>query len=236
MAEHGRAHDVELSLRKAYLKSLLVLDTPRLFATLTQDPVYFGLLRGWIDHLQLPPARRVLEVGSATGALALHLAQRGHRVTALDRSTRMIERARQSAGHEAVRFLCGDPGDDSLAPNSYDLVLGASILNIVDDPRVLLRQAQRLLSAGGCVAFLFPTRQFSAEGVREYVQTRGIGCASHAVLTVWQAYAARLCPHDAIDWLNELGFQGAQIENFMDGMIAAVSARMAVATNGERVS
>jgi SAM-dependent methyltransferase len=55
--------------------------------------------RPWLDGLaaSLPPGARVLDLGCGAGApIAVHLAERGFRVTGLDASARMLELARQT--------------------------------------------------------------------------------------------------------------------------------------------
>jgi len=59
-----------------------------------------GRLREWVPN----SAAAVLDVGCGTGSLALLLAEQGHRVTGVDLSPVMVERARRkTAGQPAGR-------------------------------------------------------------------------------------------------------------------------------------
>ncbi len=74
----------------------------------------------------LDRVERVLEVGGGTGAFSIGLAKRGLRVTHLDLSTKMLERAEARARAEgvAVDFVQGDAADLSrFADGAFDLVL-----------------------------------------------------------------------------------------------------------------
>lgn len=68
----------------------------------------------------------VLEVGGGTGAFSIALAKQGLRVTHLDLSAQMLERARARAQAESVTldFVQGDAADLSRFPDAaFDLVL-----------------------------------------------------------------------------------------------------------------
>lgn len=73
-----------------------------------RDP---GVRQAWADRLRSwLPARPgdVLDIGCGTGSLSLLASEQGHRVTGVDLSPAMVERARAKlAGRDAV-FLVGD--------------------------------------------------------------------------------------------------------------------------------
>ena len=66
------------------------------------------LLEGHLDGI-----RTILDIGAGTGSFSIPLAQRGFRVTHVDFSEKMIERAREKAG--------GSPNLEFVAANSADL-------------------------------------------------------------------------------------------------------------------
>jgi SAM-dependent methyltransferase len=66
----------------------------------------------------------VLDVGGATGAFSIELARRGLRVTHVDISTEMLERARAKAADLTLDFVHADARDLSqFADRQFDLVL-----------------------------------------------------------------------------------------------------------------
>ncbi|MFB7170231.1 HemK2/MTQ2 family protein methyltransferase [Streptomyces sp. NPDC056254] len=76
-----------------------------------------------LDHEDLGPGRDVLEIGTGTGALALHAAGRGARVTAVDVSWRALLTARLNALRRRLplRLLHGDFAART-ADRRFDLV------------------------------------------------------------------------------------------------------------------
>ncbi|PJJ01066.1 methyltransferase family protein [Streptomyces sp. 2333.5] len=102
-------------------------------------------LRGWLPS---GPAA-VLDLGCGTGSLALLAAEQGHRVTGIDRSPRMIARARAKlAGREAA-FLVGDAAEPPVGERRFDAVLVRHVLWALPDARAALRRWAGLLAPGG---------------------------------------------------------------------------------------
>ncbi len=80
----------------------------------------------WLEiERNLDGIKTVLEVGGATGAFSIPLAQRGFEVTHLDISPAMIEAARRkAAGLTNIRFVKADASDlRNFGDRQFDLVL-----------------------------------------------------------------------------------------------------------------
>ncbi len=102
-------------------------------------------LRAWL------PARPadVLDLGCGTGSLSLLAAEQGHRVTGVDSSPAMVERARAKlAGRDAV-FLLGDAAAPPVGERLFDTVLVRHVLWTLPDPARVLRHWRGLLRPGG---------------------------------------------------------------------------------------
>ncbi|MGA5194526.1 HemK2/MTQ2 family protein methyltransferase [Streptomyces exfoliatus] len=82
------------------------------------------LLANALAQEDVPPGTDVLEIGTGTGALALHAARRGARVTAVDVSWRAVVTARLNAAGRRLplRVLHGDFAART-AGSRFDLVL-----------------------------------------------------------------------------------------------------------------
>ncbi|MER7835960.1 class I SAM-dependent methyltransferase [Streptomyces sp. NPDC096040] len=106
----------------------------------------------WAERLRtwLPgrPAD-LLDLGCGTGSLALLAAEQGHRVTGVDSSPAMVERARAKlAGRDAV-FLLGDAAAPPVGERLFDTVLVRHVLWALPDPARVLRHWRGLLRPGG---------------------------------------------------------------------------------------
>lgn len=98
---------------------------------------------------------RVLEVGCGTGMLTSALVQRGARVTAIDVSAPLLASAgRRLAGTDA-RFLFASASELGFASNTFEWVIGSSVLHHLDVPQAL-REFRRVLKARGTICFAEP--------------------------------------------------------------------------------
>jgi demethylmenaquinone methyltransferase/2-methoxy-6-polyprenyl-1,4-benzoquinol methylase len=102
------------------------------------------------------PGDRVLDACCGTGDLALAALKAGGRVTGVDFSERMLERAR--AKSEAIEWVCADALALPLADASFEAAtVGFGVRNL-DDLERGLRELRRVLVPGGRLAILEITR------------------------------------------------------------------------------
>jgi ubiquinone/menaquinone biosynthesis C-methylase UbiE len=102
-------------------------------------------LRGWLPERP----SEILDLGCGTGSLSLLAARQGHRVTGVDRSPNMLERARAKlAGRDAV-FLTGDATNPPVGEQRFDVVLVRHVLWALPDPARALRLWRELLRPSG---------------------------------------------------------------------------------------
>jgi SAM-dependent methyltransferase len=92
--------------------------------------------------------RRVLDVGTGTGAAARHLAARwpDAEVTGVDLSPEMLAEAERLGG--GVRYVAGDASRLPFADATFDLVVLVNMIPFFDE-------LQRVTAAGGSVAVSF---------------------------------------------------------------------------------
>lgn len=119
--------------------------------------------------------RRVLDLGCGEGAYARELARRGARVTGVDGSVRLVEVARQrtaAAGLDVDYHRMNASVLDRIAAGSFDLIVASMIFMNVEDYPGAIREAHRVLAAGGelCMSITHPC--FSAP-VSDWVGGKG---------------------------------------------------------------
>ncbi|MFJ3664470.1 class I SAM-dependent methyltransferase [Streptomyces sp. NPDC090119] len=102
-------------------------------------------LRGWLPG----QPSDVLDLGCGTGSLALLAAEQGHRVTGVDASPAMVERARAKLAGRDARVLRGDAAVPPVVAQGYDVILVRHVLWTLPDPAEVLRHWRTLLRPGG---------------------------------------------------------------------------------------
>ncbi|MEM8789404.1 MAG: class I SAM-dependent methyltransferase [Pseudomonadota bacterium] len=98
------------------------------------------------------PDWQVLELGCGTGSTALAHAPHVAHILATDLSTRMLEIGRSKAALAGVRnvtFRQAAVEDFDAPPESFDAVLGLSLLHLLADERAALAKIRGLLKPGG---------------------------------------------------------------------------------------
>ncbi len=100
----------------------------------------------------LRPEMQVLEFGCGTGSTALIHAPHVAHIDAIDFSEKMIEIAKGRATTqrvENVTFRTATIEGWQATDHSYDVILGLSILHLLEDKETVLTKVHRLLKPGG---------------------------------------------------------------------------------------
>lgn len=118
------------------------------------------------DELARRPDERlsIVDIGGGTGGFAVPLAELGHALTVVDPSPDALatldRRAQASDVAGRVRAIQGDTDTllDLIAPDSADLVLCHSLLEVLDDPELTLRLIAAVLRRDGSLSLLVANR------------------------------------------------------------------------------
>jgi len=124
-------------------------------------------LRTIVDGLDIQPHDRVLEIGCGHGVAATFICERlddGGRLTAIDRSPKMIETAtrRNASWVESgtAEFLVATLEDADLGDRRFDKVLAVRVGLFDREPDRAQALAERWLAPGGAVySFFDPPRR-----------------------------------------------------------------------------
>ena len=103
----------------------------------------------------IQPRQRVLDVACGTGVVAVTAARAGARVTALDITPELLERARYNArlAEVEVDFHEGDVEKLPFADSAFDVVLSQFGHMFAPRPALAIAEMLRVLRPGGTVAF-----------------------------------------------------------------------------------
>jgi ubiquinone/menaquinone biosynthesis C-methylase UbiE len=118
-------------------------------------------LRKVVDELDVQPDERVLEIGCGHGVAATYVCERldGGRLTAIDRSPKMIEAAeRRNAEHVAAgraEFLVGALEDLKLGERRFDKIFAVRVGLFHREPARAHALVKPWLAPGGSVMTVF---------------------------------------------------------------------------------
>ena len=110
-------------------------------------------LRRVVERLELRPGDRVLEIGCGHGVAATYVCERGARLTAIDRSPKMIEASsRRNARFVAAgtaEFLVAHIEDLDLGDRRFRTIFAVRVGLFHREPERARRLAERWLAPGG---------------------------------------------------------------------------------------
>ncbi len=171
------------------------------------------------------PGDRVLDACCGTGDLAIAARKAGGKVTGLDFSEKMLERARRKS--PAIEWVSGDVTALSFADGSFDAAtVGFGVRN-VDDLDKALAELRRVLVPDGRVGILEITRprgamrHFYALWFDRIVPLLGRVLPGGAAYTYLPASVRRFPRADELaDRLREHGFTDVRYRTFAGGIVA----------------
>ncbi|MCL6480650.1 MAG: methyltransferase domain-containing protein [Firmicutes bacterium] len=152
------------------------------------------LRREFIDWLAPSSGARVLDVGCGPGHLARLLVQRGCRVTATDRSRRLLRLARRlvAIDQTPVRFVRAAAERLPFADGSFDLSVATTVVYLVPQPESLLREMARVTRTGGTVASLDPSDAMQVRAMRSWAAAERLSARDTRKLVLWALAAERI--------------------------------------------
>jgi SAM-dependent methyltransferase len=108
-----------------------------------------------VKFAEVTPGQRLLDVACGTGVVAITAARRGAKVSGLDLTPVLLERARHNASVASVDidFIEGDAEALPYPDGSFDVVLSQFGHIFAPRPAVVAREMLRVLKQGGRIAF-----------------------------------------------------------------------------------
>jgi ubiquinone/menaquinone biosynthesis C-methylase UbiE len=144
-------------------------------------------------RLHLPDGAAILEIAPGPGYLAVELARRGYRVTAVDISRTMVEIATAYAAKSRVPvdFRHGDAAALPFAAATFDLVICQAAFKNFQRPVAALDEMHRVLRPGGQAVIQDLNEEATAQDIADDVRAMGLSPANAAVTRLTLAWLRR---------------------------------------------
>ena len=107
----------------------------------------------------------------------------------------------------------------------FDAVIGASLLNVVDDPLQVINQAKYVCKSGGKISFLLPHPDFDRAKSEELVKQLNLSGFSAAALSTWQRASKKITPATVVNLFSKAGLAPPAVELLFHGAVYCVSAK-----------
>ncbi len=162
----------------------------------------------------------ILDVGCAQGTLALLLAERGHRVTAVDLRPDFLTYAQSRHTHGEVRFMQANALEESV-PGQYDLIYANQLVEHLVYPQRLLDRLRINLRPGGRIVVTTPNGDYVRNTLPSYRELGDPGKWEHLQFSAdgdghFYAYLAE----ELVELFNGTGLQNVKVTFFESPMIS----------------
>ena len=114
-----------------------------------------------VDYIcaAIPNDSSVLDCGSGHGAVAIPIAARGHRVTALDKDAARLENLRDNRGELPIEIVHADASSLPFKNNEFDAVTSRMFLQHLENWESVLEDMVRVTRVGGVIIFHHYSRE-----------------------------------------------------------------------------
>ncbi len=102
----------------------------------------------------------ILDIGCGGGLLTNFLASHGHKVFGIDQSSKSLEVAKEKDLTKSVMYKTADAAALPFEKESFDVVSAMDLLEHVQDPSSVIKEASRILRPGGIFFFHTFNRNF----------------------------------------------------------------------------
>lgn len=212
-----------MNLYSAAILAWLAWDGSSFFDWLARRPWYRQHLTDWAALLPVAAGELGLEIGCGPGLLTQAMAERGVQMTGLDKSAKMVARARRNAAE--CTFVRGDAFALPMANDSQALAFAASVINVVPEPEKLVQEMARVVRPGGHVAVLFPTPRLGVDAAK-IAQNQAISGMSRAALLFWGGKAKKLEAAAVAAMVEAAGLRDVEVDYVLEGTVASVTGRV----------
>ena len=123
------------------------------------------------DMVAATPSDRILEVGCGGGHVLRLFPE--CKLTGVDVSGEMLNKARRNLAGYRVRLLKGELHELDLPDGGFDKIICTEVLEHAVDPEGILRPIKRLLHSTGCAVITFPNDHL-VNGLKRMIRRSGL--------------------------------------------------------------
>jgi len=138
------------------------------------------------------------------------MAAMGAAVCGVDQSQAMLQHARQL--HPSVRFEAAGADALPFGNQQFDVVYAASLLNVVSDPVLALREMARVCRPGGVLALSVPAAEFTHAHAKGWATSQRLSAKDTAAYMAWHRLARKVDAAQMNQWLVDAGLALADVE------------------------
>lgn len=125
---------------------------------------------------RISPSDNILECACGTGMITKHVAPKCRQITATDFSAKMLQKAAKNcAAYGNVCFKTADITHLDMPAASFDKVIAANVIHLLDDPKAALESLARVCRPGG--ELIIPTYVNKEKNGRDNAFSRVVGRA-----------------------------------------------------------
>ncbi len=212
-------------IAKVYINLLLIVKPALLFHKINNLSWYRQMLQQWLQENHFKPQSSLLEIGCATGVMSEYLAASGFTVTAVDKSNAMINSAIKNNRDTTVDYKVADVFNLPFKQKKFDIVVCASLLNVIPNPQKALAEIKRVCMPGATISFLVPQDGFNSDQFDRLVKSLRLSGFSLAALSKWHQLAPKMQKQNVSIMLKNIELLPTVTQDYLNGMVFSITAR-----------
>ncbi len=179
----------------------------KIYNNMFENKKTYRLLYSMIND-SLKQDMHVLEIGTGSGMIARAISSTVKDVVAVDYSEKMIEECKNIEHSENVTFKVQDSNSLEFTDNSFDAVIIANVLHIIDKPENTLNEIKRVLKDDGIL--IAPTYMWKECSLKGRIQKRIMIRRGFPIYHYWNS-------EEYIQFLSDNGFSCTKKETIKSG-------------------
>lgn len=195
------------------------------FERVQRSGFYQTRLKEFLSFVDPKAEMRALDVGCGPGALIIELAKRVKEAVGVDYDPEMIahaERNARVAGVLNIEFRVARAQRLPFEDETFDLVTATSVIYLLPEPKVGLREMKRVLRPGGIAADMDPSTRMTHERIDKFAREQELSEFEWDALHGWLSaaqYNHRFSPNSIRELYEDAGLEVLEIKEYMDGMV-----------------